>query len=96
MAEGTLEKVWAHRRSKVPLSGRVREGRADHHRNLPACTCAHRLSGEVMEFKRETVKILNKLKLNMKELRANMNSYADSIRGSGRDRELGLIRHNLE
>ena len=44
MAEGTLEKVWAHRRSKVPLSGRVREGRADHHRNLPACTCAHRLS----------------------------------------------------
>ena len=35
-AEGTWEEVWAYRRSKVPLLGRVREGEADHHRNLPA------------------------------------------------------------
>ena len=35
-AEGTWEKVWARRRSKAPLLGRVRGGGADHHRNLPA------------------------------------------------------------
>ena len=34
-AEGTREEVWAHRRSKVPLLGRVRGGGADCHRNLP-------------------------------------------------------------
>ena len=34
-AEGTWEKVWARRRSKAPLLGRVRGGGADHHRNLP-------------------------------------------------------------
>ena len=42
MAEGTREKVWAHRRSKVPLLGRVRAGGEDRHRNLPACTWALR------------------------------------------------------
>ena len=26
MAEGTREKVWTHRRGKVPLLGRAREG----------------------------------------------------------------------
>ena len=36
MAEGTQEKVWAHRRSKVLLLGRARGGGADCHRNLPA------------------------------------------------------------
>ena len=35
-AEGTQEKVWACRRSKAPLLGRVRGGWADGHRNLPA------------------------------------------------------------
>ena len=34
-AEGTWEEVWAHRRSKVPLLGKVRGGGVDHHRNLP-------------------------------------------------------------
>ena len=34
-AEGTCEKVWACRRSKVPLLGRARGGGADLHRNLP-------------------------------------------------------------
>ena len=42
MAEGTWEKIWACRRSKVPLLGRVRGGGTDHHRNLPMN--AHRLS----------------------------------------------------
>ena len=36
MVEGTQEKVWAHRRSKVPLLGRARGGREDHHMNLSA------------------------------------------------------------
>ena len=33
MSVRTQEKVWAHRRSKVPLLGRVKGG-VDHHRNL--------------------------------------------------------------
>ena len=36
MAEGTREKVWAHRRSKAPLLGRARGGGEDRHKNLPA------------------------------------------------------------
>ena len=35
MAEGTLDKVWACRRSKVLLLGTVRGGGVEHHRNLP-------------------------------------------------------------
>ena len=38
-AKRTWEKVWAHRRSKAPLLGRVRGGGADYHRNLPAHAC---------------------------------------------------------
>ena len=34
-AEGTQEEVWACRRSKLPLLGRVRGGGMDHHRNPP-------------------------------------------------------------
>ena len=41
-AKGTLEEVWAHRRSKMPLLGRAREGNADLHRNL--FLYRHRLS----------------------------------------------------
>ena len=37
MTEDTWEKVWAHRRSKAPLLGRVRADGVDCHRNLPAC-----------------------------------------------------------
>ena len=33
--EGTWEKVWVHRRSKVPLLERVRGGGVDCHKNLP-------------------------------------------------------------
>ena len=33
-----------------------------------------------IEFKREIVKILKELRLNIKELRADMNSNADSLR----------------
>ena len=40
MAEGTQEKVWAHRRGKVPLLGRAREG-ADRHRKLPVPDFVH-------------------------------------------------------
>ena len=36
MVEGTWEKVWAHRRSKVLFLGKTRGGGADNHRNLPA------------------------------------------------------------
>ena len=32
--EGTLEEIWAHRRIKALLLGRVRGGGADCHRNL--------------------------------------------------------------
>ena len=35
-AEGTWKKVWANRRSKEPLLGRVRGGGVEHHRNIPA------------------------------------------------------------
>ena len=35
VAEGTQEKIWAHRRSKVPLLGREGGGGVDLHRNLP-------------------------------------------------------------
>ena len=35
MAEGTQERVWASRRSKVPLLGRMRGGVVDFYRNLP-------------------------------------------------------------
>ena len=38
-AEGTQEKVWAHRRSKAPLLGMVRAGGVDHHRNFPVHAC---------------------------------------------------------
>ena len=34
IAEGTQDKVWAYRRNKVPLLGRVRGRGVDHHRNL--------------------------------------------------------------
>ena len=34
MTEGNWEKIWACRRGKVPLLGRVRGGGADHHRKL--------------------------------------------------------------
>ena len=34
-SKGTQEEVWACRRRKVPLLGRVRVGGADRHRNLP-------------------------------------------------------------
>ena len=44
-----------------------------------------------IEFKRETVKILKELRLNMKELRSNMNGNADSSR-----KELENIRRNTE
>ena len=37
-AEGTWEEVWAHRRSKAPLLGRVRGSGADCHRNIFLCT----------------------------------------------------------
>ena len=43
------------------------------------------------EFKREVVKILKELKLNIKELRVTMNSNADSFRN-----ELENIRRNIE
>ena len=39
VAEGTQEEVWAYRRSKAPLLGRVRGGRVDLHRNLFPCSC---------------------------------------------------------
>ena len=35
MAEGTWEEVWALRRSKAPLLGRVRGGGVENSRNLP-------------------------------------------------------------
>ena len=35
MAEGTQEKAQAHKISKGPLLGRVKEGGVDCHRNLP-------------------------------------------------------------
>ena len=41
MAEGTWEKVQAHRRSKVPLLGWVRGEGEDHHRNLFPCVCSN-------------------------------------------------------
>ena len=44
-----------------------------------------------IEFERETVKILKELRLNIKELRADMNSNADSFR-----KELENIRRNTE
>ena len=34
MAEGTQEKVWACRKSKVPLLGSARGGEADCHKNI--------------------------------------------------------------
>ena len=37
IAEGTQEVVWACRGSKAPLSGRMRGGGAEHHRNLFPC-----------------------------------------------------------
>ena len=43
------------------------------------------------EFKREVVKILQELRLNIKELREDMNSNADSFR-----KELENIRRNIE
>ena len=43
------------------------------------------------EFKREIVKILTELRLNIKELRADMNSNEDSFR-----KELENIRRNIE
>ena len=43
------------------------------------------------EFKRETVKTLKELRLNIKELRVDMNSNADSLR-----KELENIRSNTE
>ena len=43
------------------------------------------------EFKREVVKILKELRLNIKELRADMNSNADSFR-----KELENTRRNIE
>ena len=36
IAEGNWEEIWAHRKGKVPLLGRVRGGGEDHYRNLPA------------------------------------------------------------
>ena len=38
-AEGTRDEVWAHRRSKSPLLGRMK-GVVDLHRNLLPCACA--------------------------------------------------------
>ena len=35
MAQGTQEKVWAHRRSKTPFWGKARRGGVECHRNLP-------------------------------------------------------------
>ena len=43
------------------------------------------------EFKREIVKILKELRLNIKELRVDMNSNADSF-----IKELENIRRNIE
>ena len=43
------------------------------------------------EFKREIVKILREFRLNIKELRADVNSNADSFR-----KELENIRRNIE
>ena len=43
------------------------------------------------EFKREIVKILKELRVNMKELRADINSNADYFR-----KELETIRRNIE
>ena len=40
-AEGTQQKVWTLRRSKVPLLGRARGGGADHCRKLPAPEHVH-------------------------------------------------------
>ena len=39
-AEGTQEEVWAQRRSKAPLLGRVAGGEVDRHRNIFPCTRA--------------------------------------------------------
>ena len=36
-AEETREEVWAHRRSKAPLSGRAKRGGVDRHRNIFPC-----------------------------------------------------------
>ena len=44
-AEGNWEKVWAHRRSKAPLLGRVRGGGVDPHRNPPMQALAQSLRG---------------------------------------------------
>ena len=44
-----------------------------------------------IEFERELVKILKELRLNMKGLRADMNSNADSFR-----KELENIRRNID
>ena len=38
-ANGTQEEVWACRKSKMPLLGRVRGGGVDYHRNV--FPCAH-------------------------------------------------------
>ena len=43
------------------------------------------------EFEREVVKILKELRLNIKELRTDMNSNADSFR-----KKLENIRRNIE
>ena len=41
-AKGTQEEVWAHRKTKAPLLGRVKGGGADHHRYI--FPCSHGLS----------------------------------------------------
>ena len=38
-AKGIQEEVWAHRRCKAPLLGRVRGGKEGHPRNLFLCIC---------------------------------------------------------
>ena len=47
--EKTQEKVWAQRRSKVPLLGRVKGGGVDHHGNLfpYACMGSQRAGGRL-------------------------------------------------
>ena len=48
MAEGTQEKVWAHRRRKPPLLARAREGGEDCHRNLLVHMCKPSKGGEAL------------------------------------------------
>ena len=46
-AERTGEEVLAHRRSNVPMLGRAREVRMEHHRNIFCCAHGRFSEGEV-------------------------------------------------